>query len=93
MNPRAREAFTFLLDQASERAGISRGEAPSVDKGETKVSKPTMFETYRAASDVEVILPNFPIPGFGILAVNAFVLVATEPVVRTSWPFSVGWVI
>ncbi len=28
LNPRAREGFTFLLDQGSERAGISRSEAP-----------------------------------------------------------------
>jgi flavorubredoxin len=40
-----------------------------------------MFETYRAAPDVEVIPAYFPIPGFGILPVNAFVLMATEPVV------------
>jgi flavorubredoxin len=41
---------------------------------------PTMFETYEAASDIQVISSYFPLPGFGILPVNAFVLKADEPV-------------
>ncbi len=32
MNPCARDGLTFLLDQGSQRAGISRGEAPWLDR-------------------------------------------------------------
>lgn len=39
-----------------------------------------MFEPYRAAADIDVVPAYFPIPGFGILPVNAFVLKAAEPV-------------
>jgi flavorubredoxin len=39
-----------------------------------------MFEPYQAAADVDVVPSYFPIPGFGILPVNAFVLKAAEPV-------------
>lgn len=44
------------------------------------MDKPTMFEPYQAAPDIEVLPSYFPIPGLGILPVNAFVLRATEPV-------------
>ncbi len=44
------------------------------------MDKPTMFEPYRAAPDIEVLPSYFPIPGLGILPINAFVLRAAEPV-------------
>ena len=39
-----------------------------------------MFEPYRAAAEIDVIPSYFPIPGLGILPVNAFVLNAAHPV-------------
>ena len=39
-----------------------------------------MMEPYRAAADVDVIPSYFPIPGYGILPVNAFLLKAAQPV-------------
>ena len=39
-----------------------------------------MFEPYQAAPDIEVVPSYFPIPGLGILPVNAFVLKAAQPV-------------
>jgi len=44
------------------------------------MDKPRMFEPYRAAPDIHVLPSYFPIPGFGILPINAFVLRAAEPV-------------
>jgi flavorubredoxin len=44
------------------------------------MDKPTMYEPYQVASDIEVVPSYFPIPGFGILPVNAFVLKSAEPV-------------
>ena len=41
---------------------------------------PMMFEPYQAAADIDVLPSFFPIPGYGILPVNAFVLKGTEPV-------------
>jgi len=41
---------------------------------------PTIFEPYEAGPDVVVLPSWFPIPGMGILPVNAFVLKAREPV-------------
>lgn len=41
---------------------------------------PTMFEPYEAAPDIHVIHSYFPLPGYGIIPVNAFVLRAAEPV-------------
>jgi flavorubredoxin len=41
---------------------------------------PTIFEPYEAAPDIVVLPSYFPIPGMGILAVNAFVLKGREPV-------------
>lgn len=38
------------------------------------------MKTYKAAPDVHVITSSFPIPGFGQLAVNAFVIKGSEPV-------------
>jgi metal-dependent hydrolase (beta-lactamase superfamily II) len=44
------------------------------------MDKPTVFEPYQAALGIEVLPAYFPIPGLGILPVNAFVLKAAEPV-------------
>lgn len=44
------------------------------------MDKPMMFEPYQVAPDVTVLPSYFPIPGLGILPINAFVLRATEPV-------------
>jgi len=44
------------------------------------MDKPTMFEPYQAAADIDIIPSYFPIPGLGILPVNAFVLKASQPV-------------
>jgi flavorubredoxin len=44
------------------------------------MDKPTMFEPYQAAADIDVVPSYFPIPGLGILPVNAFVLKAAQPV-------------
>jgi flavorubredoxin len=44
------------------------------------MDKPTMFEPYKAAADIEVVPSYFPIPGLGIIPVNAFVLKASQPV-------------
>lgn len=44
------------------------------------MENPIMFEPYQAAKDIYTIPSYFPIPGYGILPVNAFVLNAAEPV-------------
>jgi flavorubredoxin len=44
------------------------------------MDKPTMFEPYKAAADIDVVPSYFPIPGLGIVPVNAFVLKAAQPV-------------
>ncbi|MFC1634796.1 MBL fold metallo-hydrolase [Planctomycetota bacterium] len=44
------------------------------------MDKPTMFEPYQAAADIDVVPAYFPIPGLGIIPVNAFVLKAAQPV-------------
>jgi flavorubredoxin len=44
------------------------------------MDKPEMFDPYPAGPDIEVLPSYFPIPGLGILPVNAFVLKAAEPV-------------
>lgn len=41
---------------------------------------PTMLEPYEVTPDIHVVPSYFPIPGLGILPVNAFVLKAAEPV-------------
>jgi flavorubredoxin len=38
------------------------------------------MKTYRATSDVDVITSNIPIPGFGLVPVNAFVVKGREPI-------------
>jgi flavorubredoxin len=44
------------------------------------MDKPTMFEPYQAAADIDVVPAYFPIPGLGIVPVNSFVLKAAQPV-------------
>jgi flavorubredoxin len=39
-----------------------------------------MISTYRPASDIDVLTTPFPIPGFGLVPINAFVLHGPEPV-------------
>lgn len=44
------------------------------------MDKPMMFEPYPATPEIDVLPSYFPIPGYGILPINAFVLKAAEPV-------------
>jgi len=39
-----------------------------------------MVSSYQAAPDIDVLTSSFPIPGFGLVPVNAFVLQGSEPV-------------
>jgi flavorubredoxin len=39
-----------------------------------------MITTYKAAPDIDVLTSSFPIPGFGLVPINAFVLHGSEPV-------------
>ena len=39
-----------------------------------------MITTYKAAPDIDVLTTNFPIPGFGLVPINAFVLQGPEPI-------------
>lgn len=39
-----------------------------------------MVHSYRAAPDIEVLTSNFPIPGFGFVPINAFVIKGSEPI-------------
>ena len=39
-----------------------------------------MVNSYKAAADIEVLTSNFPIPGYGLVPVNAFVIKGSEPV-------------
>jgi len=43
------------------------------------MDKPTMLDPYQAAPDIDVVPAYFPIPGLGIIPINAFVLKAAEP--------------
>jgi flavorubredoxin len=38
------------------------------------------MNSYHATSDIDVITSNIPIPGFGLVPVNAFVIKGTEPI-------------
>ena len=38
------------------------------------------MESYSAAPDIEVITSNFPIPGYGLVPINAFVIKGSEPI-------------
>ena len=39
-----------------------------------------MVTSYKAAPDIDVLTSSFPIPGFGLVPINAFVLHGPEPV-------------
>ena len=39
-----------------------------------------MIHSYAAAPDIEVLTSNFPIPGYGLVPVNAFVIKGSEPI-------------
>ena len=39
-----------------------------------------MINFYKAAPDIEVLTSNFPIPGYGLVPINAFVIKGSEPV-------------
>jgi flavorubredoxin len=47
-------------------------------------NKPTkedmMVDSYKAAPDIEVLTSNFPIPGYGLVPINAFVIKGSEPI-------------
>ncbi len=38
------------------------------------------MESYKAARDIDVITSNFPLPGFGFVPINAFVIKGAEPI-------------
>ena len=38
------------------------------------------MNSYKASADVEVITSNFPIPGYGLVPINAFVIKGSEPI-------------
>lgn len=44
------------------------------------MNKPTMFESRKVAPDTTSLVSYIPIPGYGVLPVNAFVINAKEPV-------------
>jgi flavorubredoxin len=39
-----------------------------------------MVTSYKAAQEIEVLTSNFPIPGYGLVPINAFVIKGSEPV-------------
>jgi len=39
-----------------------------------------MVSSYRAASDIDVLTSAFPMPGFGVVPINAFVIKGPEPI-------------
>jgi len=38
------------------------------------------MNSYKASADVEVITSNYPIPGYGLVPINAFVIKGSEPI-------------
>lgn len=44
------------------------------------MNEPTMFESRESAPDIVSLVSYIPIPGYGVLPVNAFVIKAKEPV-------------
>lgn len=44
------------------------------------------MRTYHATSDIEVLTSNIPIPGFGLVPVNAFVIKGQEPILVDTGP-------
>jgi flavorubredoxin len=39
-----------------------------------------MIESYKAAPDIDILTSNFPIPGYGLVPINAFVIKGPEPI-------------
>ena len=39
-----------------------------------------MVNSYKASADIDVLTSSFPIPGYGVVPINAFVLKGSEPV-------------
>jgi len=39
-----------------------------------------MVNSYKVAPDIEVLTSNFPIPGYGLVPINAFVIKGSEPI-------------
>ncbi len=48
------------------------------------VNKPSkgdvLVDSYKAAPDIDVLTANFPIPGYGLVPINAFVIKGSEPI-------------
>lgn len=44
------------------------------------------MQTYTVAPDIEILTTPFPIPGFGVIPINAFVLKGSEPVLVDTGP-------
>src|SRR5829696_9994760 len=45
-----------------------------------------MITAYEAASGIDVLTSTFPVPGFGVVPINAFVLHGPEPVLVDTGP-------
>ena len=45
-----------------------------------------MITSYEAASGIDVLTSTFPVPGFGVVPINAFVLHGPEPVLVDTGP-------
>jgi len=45
-----------------------------------------MISTYKALPDVDVLTTDFPVPGFGLVPINAFVLHGPEPILVDTGP-------
>lgn len=45
-----------------------------------------MISSYKALPDVDVLTTDFPVPGFGVVAINAFVLHGQEPILVDTGP-------
>ena len=52
------------------------------------MDRPTTFAPFKAAPDIDVLPSFFPLPGLGMVPVNAFVLNATEPVLVDTGPLT-----
>ena len=48
--------------------------------GRKKFKEDIVIYTHKAAPDIEVLTSNFPIPGFGLVPINAFVIKGSEPI-------------
>lgn len=58
------------------------GEAlkPLLNQEEDIMDQPTMFEPRPVATDTESIVSYFPLPGYGIIPINAFLIRSVQPV-------------